>query len=97
MGILANTVSFCQYRVVGTPPARDPAAWAGEALAKGGFRPLDGTAEALSVGCVALYAPSAASFSSEPAVRIRRIVRFYGATRRFQRLCQRDHQTAEEP
>ena len=69
MGILANTVSFCQYRVLGTPPAGDPAAWAGESLAKGGFRPIDGTAEELSVGWVALDDPRDASFSFEPAFR----------------------------
>jgi len=69
MGILANTVSFCQYRVVGTPPVGDPAVWAGEALAKGGFRSIDGSAEELSVGWVALDDPRDASFSFEPVFR----------------------------
>lgn len=52
MGILSNTVSICQFMVVGEIPATDTFSWASEHLAKQGFRPIDqGTAE-LSVGWV---------------------------------------------
>ena len=52
MGILSNTVSICQFRVVGNLPATDLFAWVSERLAKNGFVPIDqGTAE-LSIGWV---------------------------------------------
>ena len=54
MGLLNNTVSICQFRVVGDPPAGDLSAWAGEKLAAKGFQSIEQTAEELSVGWVQL-------------------------------------------
>jgi Putative exonuclease, RdgC len=52
VGILSNTVSICQFRVVGELPATDLFPWAAANLAQHAFRPIDqGTAE-LSVGWV---------------------------------------------
>ena len=52
MGILSNSVSICQFRVVGNLPATDLFPWVSERLAKNGFIPIDqGTAE-LSIGWV---------------------------------------------
>jgi hypothetical protein len=52
MGILSNSVSICQFRVVGTLPATDLFPWVAERLAKNSFIPIDqGTAE-LSIGWV---------------------------------------------
>jgi hypothetical protein len=63
MGILSNTISFCQFRVVGEMPAGDLYEWMAERLAKHGFRPIDeGTAE-LSVGWVHLDDPRLSDFS----------------------------------
>jgi len=50
MGLLSNTVSICQFRVVGDLPAGDLSAWAGERLAGKGFRSIENSAEELSVG-----------------------------------------------
>lgn len=50
MGILANTVSFCQFRVLGDLPKEDFFPWASKALAGKGFRPIDHNAEELSIG-----------------------------------------------
>lgn len=52
MGILSNSVSICQFQVVGELPAADLFGWASENLAKHAFKSIDqGTAE-LSVGWV---------------------------------------------
>ncbi|HTG81388.1 MAG TPA: recombination-associated protein RdgC [Geobacteraceae bacterium] len=52
MGMLSNTVSICQFLVVGDTPAGDLFSWASENLSRHGFQPIDqGTAE-LSVGWV---------------------------------------------
>ena len=52
MGILSNSVSICQYMVVGDLPAGDLFSWASENLSRHGFQPIDqGTAE-LSAGWV---------------------------------------------
>ena len=54
MGILSNSVSICQFRVIGDLPATDLFPWVSERLAKNGFIPIDqGTAE-LSIGWVEL-------------------------------------------
>jgi hypothetical protein len=54
MGILNNTVSVCQFQVVGAPPATDLANWVGEGLARDGFRSIEQTSEELSSGWVQL-------------------------------------------
>jgi hypothetical protein len=54
MGILNNTVSVCQFQVVGAPPATDLASWVGEGLARDGFRSIEQTSEELSSGWVQL-------------------------------------------
>jgi len=52
MGILSNSVSICQFMVVGDLPAGDLFSWASENLSRHGFQPIDqGTAE-LSAGWV---------------------------------------------
>lgn len=57
MGLLANTVSFRQYQVLGELPTGDPAEWAARQLAGHAFSPIDQSAEELSVGWVALDDP----------------------------------------
>lgn len=52
MGILSNTASICQFRVVGDLPATDQFTWVSERLAKNGFIPIDQGAAELSVGWV---------------------------------------------
>jgi len=64
MGILANSVSLCQYRVAGQLPADDLAVWAGERLSGKGFRSIDHGSEELSVGWVALDDPQQSDFSN---------------------------------
>ncbi len=54
MGILNNTVSLCQFQVLGTPPATDLEVWVGENLASDGFRSIEDTSEELSFGWVQL-------------------------------------------
>ncbi|MEW5949376.1 MAG: exonuclease [Thermodesulfobacteriota bacterium] len=52
MGILSNTVSFCQYQVSGEFPDKDLYEWAADRLAQNAFRAIDQTAEELSFGWV---------------------------------------------
>jgi hypothetical protein len=52
MGILANTVSICQFRVVGDLPTTDLFEWASDNLRKQAFRPIDQGIEELSTGWV---------------------------------------------
>jgi len=54
MGILNNTVSICQFEVLGTIPAKDLSAWVGERLARDGFRSIEQTSEEISSGWVQL-------------------------------------------
>ncbi|MDH3454637.1 MAG: recombination-associated protein RdgC [Desulfuromonadales bacterium] len=54
MGILNNTVSICQFQILGTLPAADLATWVGEGLARNGFRSIEQTSEELSIGWVQL-------------------------------------------
>ncbi|WP_305046752.1 recombination-associated protein RdgC [Geoalkalibacter sp.] len=63
MGILANTVSFRQYQVLGDPPAGDPGEWAGPLLAKNAFVPIDSGSEEISSGWVCLDDPQNGSFA----------------------------------
>lgn len=69
MGILNNTVSLCQFAVVGTAPAGDLAAWVAESLAGNGFRSIEQTSEELSIGWVRLDDPQDGSFDNESACR----------------------------
>lgn len=52
MGILSNTVSICQFRVVGDIPVMDLFEWISERLTNNGFTPIDQGIEELSVGWV---------------------------------------------
>ncbi len=54
MGILNNTVSVCQFQILGAQPATDLASWVGEGLARDGFRSIEQTSEELSSGWVQL-------------------------------------------
>jgi hypothetical protein len=54
MGLLNNTVSICQYRVLGDLPGGDLGAWAGERLAERAFRSIEESSEELSIGWVHL-------------------------------------------
>lgn len=62
MGILANTISCCQFQVAGTLPEGEFAAWAGECLAKNAFQDIEHTNEELSVGWVEVDDFEAAEF-----------------------------------
>jgi hypothetical protein len=52
MGILNNTVSICQFQILGAQPAADLSNWVGAALARDGFRSIEQTSEELSSGWV---------------------------------------------
>ena len=67
MGILANTVSVCQYRVLGEVPNGDLGTWAGERLAAQGFRSIDNTSEEMSFGWTQLDDPEDSSFERPEA------------------------------
>jgi hypothetical protein len=67
MGILSNTVSVCQYQVLGDAPDKDLYEWAAERLAQNGFCPIDQTADELSFGWVHFDDPSDSSFSTPQA------------------------------
>ncbi len=67
MGILANTVSICQFKVLGDLPKDSLFEWASENLAKQGFRSIDHTSEELSFGWVHLDDPKDASFGEPRA------------------------------
>lgn len=54
MGILNNTVSLCQFQVVGSPPQGDLLTWIGAALARNGFRSIEHNSDEQSVGWVQL-------------------------------------------
>lgn len=64
MGILSNTASICQFRVLGEPPASDLFVWAGERLSGDGFRSIDHTSEELSVGWVHIDDSKESHFNS---------------------------------
>ena len=63
MGILFNTVSICQFRVVGDQPEKDLYEWVSDRLAKNGFRPIDETTDEASSGWVHLDDVSGNSFA----------------------------------
>lgn len=69
MGILSNTVSLCQFQVVGEAPAADLIDWAGAQLATKGFVPIEHNAEELSIGWVELDDHRQSDFAHPPAYR----------------------------
>lgn len=83
MGLLSNSVSLCQFRVLGDRPDGDLFAWIAERLAANRFRPIDQSSEELSVGWAHLDDPRQSDFSSEASWRRDRYVIF--SLRRDQR------------
>lgn len=63
MGILANTVSICQFKVVGDLPTTDFFSWASGNLARHAFRPIDEGIAELSIGWVHTGNPQEKDFS----------------------------------
>ncbi len=99
MGILANTVSLCQFRVVGEKPSGDLFAWAGERLAANRFLPIEKGSEELSLGWVQLDDPQQTAFERPDSYRRDHWLCF--ALRRDQRkvparLLKEHYQRAEE-
>jgi hypothetical protein len=62
MGILSNTVSIRQFRVVGDKSAANLPAWAATRLADFGFRSIEENAEELSIGWVEFDDPRQSGF-----------------------------------
>lgn len=54
MGLLANTISCCQFQVVGTLPETNIGEWAAACLQKQAFQSIEHSAEELSIGWVEL-------------------------------------------
>ena len=67
MGILSNTVSICQFRVVGDQPSADLYEWASNRLSKSSFNFIDNTTEEVSSGWVHLDDSNENSFDSPRA------------------------------
>lgn len=67
MGILANTVSICHFKVQGELPKEDIFSWTVKQLAANRFNPIDQGSEELSLGWVHLDDPRSSEFDS-PAV-----------------------------
>ena len=64
MGILFNTVSLCQFKVVGDQPSQDLYDWVSNRLAKNSFRSIDNTIDQVSSGWVHLDDSSGNSFKT---------------------------------
>jgi Putative exonuclease, RdgC len=64
MGILANTVSICHFRIIGNVPADDIFTWMAEHLQQHAFRSIDATLEEQAVGWVHLTDHRATDFCS---------------------------------
>lgn len=69
MGILANTVSLCQFRVEGELPSGDLAEWAAECLAQNAFRSIEQNADEQSLGWVQLDDNRDSDFSNPELCR----------------------------
>lgn len=67
MGILANTVSVCHFKVQGELPKQELHEWAVKQLAANRFNPIDQGNEELSLGWVHLDDPKNAEFDSPAA------------------------------
>jgi len=63
MGILFNTISICQFRVVGDQPSKDLYEWVSDRLAKNSFKSIDSTTDEVSSGWVHLDDSSGNSFA----------------------------------
>jgi hypothetical protein len=64
MGILANTVSICHFKVIGDIPATDLFLWASGNLARHAFRPIDQGIAELSIGWVHTGKPHEMDFKT---------------------------------
>ncbi|HBA86918.1 MAG TPA: exonuclease [Geobacter sp.] len=64
MGILANTVSVCHFKVQGELPKEEIYTWATKQLAANRFNPIDQGTEELSLGWVHLDDPKTSEFDS---------------------------------
>jgi len=64
MGILANTVSICHFKVQGELPQEELHAWTTKQLAANRFNPIDQGTEELSLGWVHLDDPKSSDFDS---------------------------------
>ena len=62
MGILSNTISISQFRVVGDRPGKDLYEWVSDRLAKNSFNSIDHTTDEVSSGWVHLDDSSGNSF-----------------------------------
>ena len=67
MGILFNTVSICQFKVVGDRPSKDLYEWVSDRLGRNSFRSIDNTIDQVSSGWVHLDDSSGNSFNSPRA------------------------------
>ena len=67
MGILFNTVSICQFKVVGDQPAKDLYEWASDRLSKNSFNSIDHTTDEVSSGWVHLDDSNENTFDSPRA------------------------------
>jgi DNA recombination-dependent growth factor C len=67
MGILFNTVSICQFKVVGDRPSKDLYEWVSDRLGRNSFRSIDNTIDQVSSGWVHLDDSSRNSFNSPRA------------------------------
>jgi hypothetical protein len=63
MGILSNTISICQFRVVGDRPGKDLYEWASDRLARNSFKSIDESIDEVSSGWVHLDDFTENSFS----------------------------------
>jgi len=76
MGILANTLSFCQFRVEGAALPADLASWAGESLRKKAFRSIEHSTEEESIGWVELLDNQSSEFASPQSFHKDRFLAF---------------------
>ncbi len=67
MGIIFNTVSICQFMVVGDEPAKDLYEWASDRLFQSSFNSIEDTTEEVSSGWVHLDDSNENSFASPRA------------------------------
>jgi len=67
MGIFFNTVSICQFRVVGDRPSKDLYEWSSDRLSKNSFHSIDNTTDEVSSGWVHLDDSNENSFASPRA------------------------------
>jgi hypothetical protein len=76
MGLLANTVSCCQFQVVGTLPETNLTEWAATCLARHAFQNIENSTEELSVGWVQLDDFESADFSDPQVFARERFLAF---------------------